>query len=695
MTTYATMNPVGSTAVKDLYDNAQNLDSLMLGPAEYYPDRLGKNRISWKGIENQFASFLMSSGYEVPVPYVAGILVTRPTQTFSYLGEVYRPKVGAIPFTTTTFAADSDKLLAMGDSALRQDLSSADLNKGVAMVKGAPRIVANLAALKALPKTGSQTAYMRRTGFYTYDPADTTTAGDNATVVVATDGGRWKLDYLTHMDLRQFGAALDGATDDTAAVQAWLNFLQISGCIGTGCGKARVTSTLFILKPISISGAIGALSIQGAFADGDIISVGTVVPGTLSGGVNISGLEITSLVTKTSGYNLNLIASYNTKIDKLIVSNGFNHIGLTGAPSQSIHISNIESANAKNFHFDCQNVSADVTVDNWYAHGQGPANQSVAGANITQAGDVTLSRFNTAYCGTDVLITPGNGQRVQALYITHCFLDTAIGYGVYAVPTGTGKIDLLSISHNWISTHNQGGVLSGGDTGSVKQIDIFNNQICNNLLHGIFINVGTLRANIGNNTCAANGNSGLAVAGGVNNIRVNNNTLDGSGEFGPNAQWGMLVAAGTGANHLITNNSFQTTGAGGLFNGATGANRISYPNIGGSGALKPLSIPAVDWGIDFTEAGAGLQAVAAGASYVMQVGSGMLAVADDATGAMAVFLCYAGNVVKIAGDASIVAGGAAANQIGVSFAAGNYRIGNGYAVSKNLVISSIKMRQAS
>lgn len=125
MTTYNTGNPVGSSDVKDLYDNAQNLDLLSVGVAKAYPDRLGVMRKSWAGFEQDFMQFLINSGYEIPIPYVAGISVTRPTQTFIYNGEIYRGKIAALPFTTTNWATDSPNMIAMGDAALRQDLAAA------------------------------------------------------------------------------------------------------------------------------------------------------------------------------------------------------------------------------------------------------------------------------------------------------------------------------------------------------------------------------------------------------------------------------------------------------------------------------------------------------------------------------------------------------------------------------------------
>ena len=47
-----TGNPIGSTAAKDLSDNAQNLDKFANGEAYEYSDRLGRKRKSLKWIED-------------------------------------------------------------------------------------------------------------------------------------------------------------------------------------------------------------------------------------------------------------------------------------------------------------------------------------------------------------------------------------------------------------------------------------------------------------------------------------------------------------------------------------------------------------------------------------------------------------------------------------------------------------------
>lgn len=49
MTTYNTGNPIGSANVKDLYDNAENLDTAVNGTEQTWTDRLGRERLTLDG----------------------------------------------------------------------------------------------------------------------------------------------------------------------------------------------------------------------------------------------------------------------------------------------------------------------------------------------------------------------------------------------------------------------------------------------------------------------------------------------------------------------------------------------------------------------------------------------------------------------------------------------------------------------
>jgi hypothetical protein len=120
MTTYNTNNPVPSVDVRDLYDNAENLDFFSNGAALAYPDRLGVSRQSLAGIR-------AASAYTNIGVYASGLVFTSYNQTFSYLGDFYAPSAGiALPYTTSgAGAAEIATFLNVGDAVLRSDLSAA------------------------------------------------------------------------------------------------------------------------------------------------------------------------------------------------------------------------------------------------------------------------------------------------------------------------------------------------------------------------------------------------------------------------------------------------------------------------------------------------------------------------------------------------------------------------------------------
>ncbi|ASN73053.1 hypothetical protein R2B_p016 [Ralstonia phage DU_RP_II] len=89
------------------------------------------------------------------------------------------------------------------------------------------RVVDSIAALRGLSKTTYTRAFV--TGYYAagdggggaywYDPTDTTSTDNGGTIIVAADGGRWKLIITTSfVSAKQFGAKIDGVTDDSTVI---------------------------------------------------------------------------------------------------------------------------------------------------------------------------------------------------------------------------------------------------------------------------------------------------------------------------------------------------------------------------------------------------------------------------------------------------------------------------------------------
>lgn len=213
MTTYNTRNPLGSVDVKDLYDNAQNLDVFSNGQDPAYADRFGVSRKSLAGMRQDFSQFLLASGFEYIGDYDSPgeLTFTRPNQIMSKGGEYWRPGPGlALPYTTVNnWVIDQPKFVSTGDASLRQALAASG---GSALV-----------------------------GY------------GGGTVKSALDSLQGGQDGV---NVKTFGAVGDGIADDTAAIMAAYASLP------SGSGRLRFPRGVYNFTKLDFSGAIG-LHLQG------------------------------------------------------------------------------------------------------------------------------------------------------------------------------------------------------------------------------------------------------------------------------------------------------------------------------------------------------------------------------------------------------------------------------------------------
>lgn len=157
------------------------------------------------------------------------------------------------------------------DDSLRSDLSGVN---GVDGVGGATRWLASVAALRLSSKTGAQHAFTLGYwatgdgggGEYRCDPTDTTSADTGLAVIVAADGGRWKLVHDGRVSVKQAGAKGDGVTDDAAAFRACIEYCvgpQYTVVVTAPSASYLIKSTLSIYNGTKIEGESTGQFVQG------------------------------------------------------------------------------------------------------------------------------------------------------------------------------------------------------------------------------------------------------------------------------------------------------------------------------------------------------------------------------------------------------------------------------------------------
>lgn len=127
------------------------------------------------------------------------------------------------------------------------------------------------------PADGGEGAFLRATG-------DTVSTDNGGTIIVDALGQRWYRAAAKVTTPFQFGAVGDGSTDDTAALQNWLNWLQSLGSLTEGAAGAGVCPAGFKFltsKPLLISTPINMAFNSWIYytgTTGSAVVIGAVAP---------------------------------------------------------------------------------------------------------------------------------------------------------------------------------------------------------------------------------------------------------------------------------------------------------------------------------------------------------------------------------------------------------------------------------
>lgn len=124
------------------------------------------------------------------------------------------------------------------DSSAYSVINNLGASNGASFIGGGIQTVSNYAALRLLLKTSpSKFAYVLGAnaagdsggGAYYYDASDVTSADNGGTIIVAADGGRWKMAPDGVVMAQHFGVKGDNFTDNYAPIQAYVTWALAAG----------------------------------------------------------------------------------------------------------------------------------------------------------------------------------------------------------------------------------------------------------------------------------------------------------------------------------------------------------------------------------------------------------------------------------------------------------------------------------
>ncbi|MFA6004170.1 MAG: right-handed parallel beta-helix repeat-containing protein, partial [Elusimicrobiota bacterium] len=296
-------------------------------------------------------------------------------------------------------------------------------------------------------------------------------------------------------NVRDYGAAGDGTTDDTAAIQAAINALPAWGTLiipdGTYMINAIANSGsygLLLKSSITISLSAGATlkAIPNASASYAILHLSNISSVTIQGGAIEGDRSAHTGVTGEWGMGVNIIQSHNILIDGVTAKecwgDGF-YVG--GSTPTGITLQNVLSDHNRRQGMSIVSVSNMVVRNSTFSNTIG---------TLPEAG---------------IDIEPNAGQTVSNVLITACSLlnNNGEGYqgGVPGANTGVAFVQDVVLDGNTARGNAQQGIEVSNSTGT----RILNNIVDGNGSYGIYLRNGADQSTVSGNTVTGGATDGL------------------------------------------------------------------------------------------------------------------------------------------------------------------------------------------
>lgn len=388
-------------------------------------------------------------------------------------------------------------------------------------------------------------------GTYTVNTSQTVASGtvmgasNGGTVIVAADGGRWKLAATQSWSVEQFGAVGDGITDCTAAFLAAEAALPAGGAEAAGTGGViRVGRGIFLIDHYNPSKH--QITIQGADRQTTIIKGRVAGSGATVGVIginNVSRGRIADLTLDGNGLKAHALGFCPTTAGLNAGQWDIENVGFIGATTNSVVIGNASND---------PDVSS-IKFDMCYAMGGAFGTAVPTDSQIKVAGSNTLLiTWDGGTIGGGAMpinIKTSGGEltcrNVQGINSTSYHVEAAGGqfrsYDEHCEGTGGYLHTLSSDTQSLKSAQHlikNGQIVTTGATTANKAI--FHEAPRQIAIENSFFNEDVTLATA-TGRILVNGNT-FGVSNSAGRDGRCNNTVNGGQFFGPDADGGILVA---------------------------------------------------------------------------------------------------------------------------------------------------------
>lgn len=295
-------------------------------------------------------------------------------------------------------------------------------------------------------------------------------------------------------DICGYGAVMDGATDDAAAIQAAIDDLPTTGgCILVPPGTAMVSTTLLLAGSAGTKsnvtlmgfGNASVLKLKASATDAPLIRLG--YGPTKSTGMQVRDLRLEGNATNNSTATQQCGVSLEDSIGAYVANvtaNDFNADGMTINGSEAGHISMCQLTNNDRYGIGSgadQKTASHIRITKCRIY-----DNDDYGIYLNSAVDSVISGCSiTANLG-GIKASPSVQLGLGGIAIGGCFIYNNAEEGIYLLNLyDATTIETFAINNNIIYDNGRNGIYMDGTSGTIVAIAISGNQITGQTDDGI------------------------------------------------------------------------------------------------------------------------------------------------------------------------------------------------------------------